>query len=95
MSNSTELLHIQSVFSLVEAGSGRSAMTQAMMQSVALTMTLVVAIIGGALTGTFNIIRSKLYTSENDVCRHQILTYKDDPRTERIKIFSNRHRPIT
>ena len=21
------------------------------------------------------------------VCRHQILTYKDDPRTERVKIF--------
>ena len=24
---------------------------------------------------------------ESDVCRRQILTYKDDPRTERIKIF--------
>ena len=28
-----------------------------------------------------------LYTSESDVCRRQILTYKDGPRTERIKIF--------
>ena len=25
--------------------------------------------------------------SESDVCRRQILTYKDGPRTERIKIF--------
>ena len=29
----------------------------------------------------------RLYTSESDVCRRQILTYKDDPRTERMKIF--------
>ena len=29
----------------------------------------------------------RLYTSESDVCRRQILTYKDDPRTERINIF--------
>ena len=29
----------------------------------------------------------RLYTSESDVCRRQILTYKDGPRTERIKIF--------
>ena len=27
-------------------------------------------------------------TSESDVYRRQILTYKDDPRTERIKIFT-------
>ena len=27
------------------------------------------------------------YTSESDVCRRQILTYKDGPRTERTKIF--------
>ena len=26
-------------------------------------------------------------TTESDVCRRQILTYKDDPRTESIKIF--------
>ena len=26
-----------------------------------------------------------LYTSESDVYRCQILTYKDDPRTERVK----------
>ena len=29
----------------------------------------------------------RLYTSESDVCGRQILTYKDDPRAERIKIF--------
>ena len=28
-----------------------------------------------------------LYTSESDVSRRQILTYKDGPRTERIEIF--------
>ena len=28
-----------------------------------------------------------LYTSESDVCRRQILTYKDGPRTERNTIF--------
>ena len=27
----------------------------------------------------------RLYTSESDVCRRQILTYKDGPCTERIK----------
>ena len=29
----------------------------------------------------------RLYTSESDVCRRQILTYKDSPRPEKIKIF--------
>ena len=29
----------------------------------------------------------RLYTSESDVHRRQILTYKDGPRTERIQIF--------
>ena len=29
----------------------------------------------------------RLYTSESDVCRRQILAYKVDPRTKRIKIF--------
>ena len=28
-----------------------------------------------------------LYTSESDVCRRQILTYKDDPRTERNELI--------
>ena len=36
---------------------------------------------------TLNINPSRIYTSESDVCRRQILTYKDGPRTERIKIF--------
>ena len=31
--------------------------------------------------------RNRLYTSKSDVCRRQILTYKDDFRAERIKIF--------
>ena len=30
----------------------------------------------------------RLYTSESDVYRRQILTYKDDPRTERMKIMA-------
>ena len=29
----------------------------------------------------------RFYTSESDVCRRQILTYKNDPITEIIKIF--------
>ena len=29
----------------------------------------------------------RLYAAESDVCRRQILTYKDGPRTEIIKIF--------
>ena len=29
----------------------------------------------------------RLYTSESADCRRQILTYKDGPRNERIKIF--------
>ena len=29
------------------------------------------------------------------ICRRQILTYKDAPRTERIKIFLNGRGPIT
>ena len=29
----------------------------------------------------------RLYTSESDVCRRQILTSKDGPYTERIKLF--------
>ena len=29
--------------------------------------------------------RGRLYTLESDVCRPQILTYKDGPRTERIE----------
>ena len=34
--------------------------------------------------------RDRLYTSESDVYRRQILTYKDGPRTERVKYPSNR-----
>ena len=36
----------------------------------------------------------RLYTSESDVCRRQILTYKDSPRTGK-KNNSNGRRPIT
>ena len=28
----------------------------------------------------------RLYTSESDVYRRQILTYKDDPRADRVKV---------
>ena len=39
---------------------------------------------------------NRLYTSESDVCRRQILTYKDDPRAERIEmIMYNGRKPIT
>ena len=31
-----------------------------------------------------------LYTSESDVCRRQIRTYKDGPRTERITFYNGR-----
>ena len=31
--------------------------------------------------------RGRLYTSESDVCRRQILTYKDGPRAEKNTIF--------
>ena len=30
--------------------------------------------------------RDRLYTSESDVCRRQIVTYKDGPRPERAKV---------
>ena len=31
-------------------------------------------------------VRNRLYTSEYDVCRRQILMYKDGPRSERVKL---------
>ena len=40
-----------------------------------------------AWASRFNPIRDRLYTSESDVCRRQILMYKDGLRTERIAIF--------
>ena len=40
------------------------------------------------LQGSLNLtLSARLYTSESDVCGRQILTYKDDPRTEIIEIF--------
>ena len=30
-------------------------------------------------------VRDRIYTPESDVYKHQILTYKDAPRTERVK----------
>ena len=30
----------------------------------------------------------RLYTSESDVYRRQILTYKDDPRAKRVNVFN-------
>ena len=35
-----------------------------------------------------HLVEKSLYTSESDVCRRQILTYKDGPRTERVKVGS-------
>ena len=35
----------------------------------------------------FQFFHCGLYTPESDVCRRQFLTYKDDPRTERVKIL--------
>ena len=32
-------------------------------------------------------VRDRLYTSESDVHRRQILTYKDGPRAERLKPY--------
>ena len=29
----------------------------------------------------------RLYTSESDVCRHQILTYEDSPALKELKYF--------
>ena len=37
----------------------------------------------------------RLYTSESDVCRRQILTCKVDPRTVRVNIIYNGRRPMT
>ena len=31
-------------------------------------------------------IRNRLYTSESDVCRRQILTYKDGPHSDSVKL---------
>ena len=39
------------------------------------------------LSGSFEYLQcgDRLYTSESDVCRRQILTHKDSPRTARVK----------
>ena len=34
--------------------------------------------------------RDRLYTSESDVCKRQIMTYKDGPLTERANIYNDR-----
>ena len=39
--------------------------------------------------------RDRLYTSGSDVYRRQILTYKDGPRTERVKPLSYRYAYLT
>ena len=43
------------------------------------------------IIGLFVLHERPIYTSESDVCRRQILTYKDGPRTEKIKTV---RRPI-
>ena len=35
----------------------------------------------------FFLRRDRLHTSESEVCRRQIQTYKEGPRAERVKIF--------
>ena len=37
----------------------------------------------------------RLYTSESDVCRRQILTYKDDPALKKNKNIYNGRIPLT
>ena len=49
--NSTELHVIQEVFSEVSAGDGRTGLVQGGYQILALVITLVIAIIGGLITG--------------------------------------------
>jgi hypothetical protein len=49
--NSSEIADIQKVFSLVEPGDARSAGSQGGFQALALAVTLVIAIVSGALTG--------------------------------------------
>ena len=39
-------------------------------------------------------ILARRWTSESDVCRRQILTFKDRPRAEELKNYNGR-RPIT
>ena len=41
----------------------------------------------GSATDSRDQLGDRLYSSESDVYRGQILTYKNDPRTEKIKIF--------
>ena len=36
----------------------------------------------------------RLYTSRSDVYRRQILTYKDGPRIERVKVTSQQYRDV-
>ena len=57
MVNTTEFAEAQASFSVLEPGAGRSSGVQGGYQMLALVVTLVVAIIGGAVTGRLNNIR--------------------------------------
>jgi ammonium transporter Rh len=54
MVNTTEFAEAQAEFSVIEPGAGRSSGIQGGYQMLALVITLVVAIIGGAVTGRLN-----------------------------------------
>lgn len=61
MENTTEFAMAQANFSITEPGPGRTATVQGGYQFLALVITLVVAIVGGAVTGkTFTNNKPKL-----------------------------------
>jgi ammonium transporter Rh len=53
-SNSSALNDVNEVLMFLEPGDNRSALQQAGFQLAALMVTMVVAIVGGLLTGTYN-----------------------------------------
>lgn len=55
MENTTEYSTAVANFSVTEPGPGRSATAQGGFQVVALVVTLIVAIVGGAITGTMHV----------------------------------------
>ena len=63
MANTTEFNVTRETYNIMEPGVGRSAMAQGGYQFLALVVTLVVAIVGGAVTGKklINIHELKVY----------------------------------
>lgn len=62
MKNSSDFRAVQADFPFVEPGAGRNSVTQGGFQMLALVITLIIAIIGGAVTGksAFTILKLKL-----------------------------------